>query len=80
MVSIYLYVNELLIASLCMDTMDYVKAELSARFHMKDIKTARMILGFEIRRDRAKQLPYLTQSAYMKKGLGKVRHASLETS
>lgn len=68
-VIIALYVDDLLIASPSMETMDRVKAELSSRFRMKDLKEARMVLGFEIHRDRAKQLLYLTQSAYTEKVL-----------
>lgn len=69
LVIIALYVDDLLIASPSMETMNRVKRELSKRFQMKDLSEARMVLGFEIHRDRSKRQLYLTQSAYTRKVL-----------
>lgn len=67
MVVIALYVDDFLIASPSIDTIDHVERELSTRFGIKDIKEAQLVLGFEIHRDSARQLLYLTRSAYKKK-------------
>lgn len=40
------YVDNLLIASPGMSTLKHVNAELSARFRMKDLSEAQMVLGF----------------------------------
>lgn len=69
LVIIALYVDDLLIASQSLKAMKEVKAELSSRFCMKHLKEARMVLGFEIHRDRGKRVLYLTPNAYTHKVL-----------
>lgn len=63
---IALYVDDLLIYCSSMQSMKEVKAALSSSFEMKDLMEAHMILGFEIVRDRARRLLFLTQFAYTK--------------
>lgn len=60
---IALYVDDLLIANPAMSTLRHVKAELLARFIM-DLNGARVVLGFEINRNRVRKFLYITQSKY----------------
>lgn len=55
-VIIALYVDDLLITSPTMDTMDHLKGELPTRFCIKDVIEARMVLGFKIHCDCTKRL------------------------
>ena len=48
-----LYVDDMLIAAKSMSEVNKLKTLLSREFDMKDLGTAKKILGMEIRRDRA---------------------------
>lgn len=63
-VTVALYVVDLLIAGLIMDTTDHVKKKMSTLLRLKYFKEAQTDLYFEIRCDHAKQRLYLTQFAY----------------
>ena len=47
-----LYVDDMLIVSKSMDTINKLKAQMDRNFDMKDLGVAKQILGIEIHRDR----------------------------
>ncbi|GJT56454.1 retrovirus-related pol polyprotein from transposon TNT 1-94 [Tanacetum coccineum] len=51
-VYLLLYVDDMLIASQCLDEIEKLKTQLKSKFEMKDLGEAKMILGMEIVRDR----------------------------
>jgi len=50
--SIYLYVDDILIASKSISAIDKLKKDLSFEFEMKDLGEAKNVSGMEIERDR----------------------------
>lgn len=75
---IALYVDDLLIACSDESILSETKRELSARFKMKDLGEARIILGMDITRDRSARTLTLCQTRYAQKvidrfGLGSAR-------
>ena len=64
-----IYVDDMLLAGKCMQSLDVLKAELHKAFEMKDLGIASHILGMRIRRDWKKQLLYLSQKEYIGKVL-----------
>ena len=64
-----LYVDYILMASKSMTENHKLKKALKSEFDMKDLGSAKKILGMEIRRDRTVRKLYLTQSDYLKKDL-----------
>ncbi|GAA0160964.1 hypothetical protein LIER_17394 [Lithospermum erythrorhizon] len=55
LVILLLYVDDMLIVGKNMNTIKELKCQLSKAFEMKDLWSARYILGMEIKRDRARR-------------------------
>ena len=66
-----LYVDDMLIATKSMCEVDRLKALLHKEFDMKDLGTAKKILGMEIRRDRESRKLWISQKNYIRKVLVK---------
>ena len=66
-----LYVDDMLIAAKSMCEVDRLKALLRKEFDMKDLGTAKKILGMEIRRDRDSRKLWISQKNYIRKVLEK---------
>jgi hypothetical protein len=64
-----LYIDNMLIAAKSIVDVNKLKVLLSREFDMKDLDTAKKILGMEIRRDRDAKRLWLSQAGYMKKVL-----------
>ena len=64
-----LYVDDLLIFSQSTENISKMKKQLFEKFRMKDMGKASFILGIRIRRDKAKGLLAIDQTAYIKKFL-----------
>lgn len=62
-----LYVDDMLIASQSKSEVEQLKSDLKIRFEMKDLGSARRILGMDIARNRSKGSLWLTQSDYIEK-------------
>ena len=59
-----LYVDDILIAYKSLSEIQKLKLVLSGEFEMKDLGSAKKIIGMEIRRDRTHRKLYLTQKAW----------------
>ncbi len=59
-----LYVDDLLIAGSSRSEIALIKKKLSQRFEMKDMGTAKVILGIEVSRDRQKKKLFINQAEY----------------
>ena len=68
-VYLLLYVDDMLIASKDKGEIRKVKAQLSKEFEMKDLGSAKKILGMEILRDGKVGKLYLSQKGYIEKFL-----------
>ena len=66
-----LYVDDMLIASRSMTTVNKLKVALSSEFEMKDLGPAKKILGMEICRNRPKGSLQLSLGGYIQKVLKK---------
>jgi hypothetical protein len=66
-----LYFDDMLIASHDKSLIDELKAQLSHEFDMKDLGSAKKILGMEIQRDRHAGTLFLSQKSYIEKVLEK---------
>ena len=66
-----LYVDDMLIAAKSMRKVDKLKTLLHKEFDMKDLGTAKKILGMEIRRDRDSRKLLISQKNYIRKVLVK---------
>ena len=66
-----LYVNDMLIAGPNIEEIKNLKRELSKQFEMKDLGSAKQILGMRITGDRAKGTLKLSQAEYVKKVLNR---------
>ncbi|KAL5715795.1 hypothetical protein ACHQM5_017567 [Ranunculus cassubicifolius] len=62
-----LYVDDMLIAAKSMSVIRSLKSQLSKEFEMKDLGSAKKILGMEICRDRKKGTLSLSQKQYLEK-------------
>lgn len=62
---ICLYVDDFLIARSNEAEISAIKGELSQPFEMKDLGSAKVILGIETKRDRPKQKLFIRQSEYI---------------
>lgn len=69
LIIIDLSVDDLLISSKERKAVKHVKAKLSSKFQIKDLKDTRMIIGFEISRDQDKKVLNLKQTIYIYKVL-----------
>ncbi|GAA0142710.1 transmembrane signal receptor [Lithospermum erythrorhizon] len=70
-VILLLYVDDMLIVGKNMNTIKELKCQLSKAFEMKDLGSARYILGMEIKRDRARGRLWLSQEKYIHKVLAR---------
>jgi hypothetical protein len=61
------YMDDMLIAAKSIVEVNKLKVLLSREFDMKDLGTAKKILGMEIRRDRDAKRLWLSQADYVKK-------------
>jgi hypothetical protein len=68
-VFVAVYVDDLLIAGASMDNIATLKANLSQKFKMSDLRECHFYLGMEIRRDRRNRAIRLGQRAYVQKVL-----------
>jgi ATP-binding cassette subfamily B (MDR/TAP) protein 1 len=59
----------MLIAAKSMKEITTLKAQLSSEFEIKDLGSAKKILGMEIKRDRKSSLLFLSQEKYIEKVL-----------
>jgi hypothetical protein len=66
-----LYMDDMLIAAKSIVEVNKLKVLLSKEFDMKDLGTAKKILGMEIRRDRDAKRLWLSQAGFVKKVLEK---------
>ncbi|KAG8492742.1 hypothetical protein CXB51_010463 [Gossypium anomalum] len=66
---LFLYVDDMLIASKSKVEIERLKTQLNLEFEMKDLGEAKKILGMEIWRDRAHDRVSLSQKQYLKKVL-----------
>lgn len=66
-----LYVDDMLIAARDMSAIQKMKKLLSSEFDMKDLGSAKKILGIEIYRDRSRRKFFLSQKSYIQKILTK---------
>lgn len=73
LILIAVYVDDLIIGSKLLDTVIWVKLNLSERFEMKDLGEVKYVLGIEVHRDRSKKLISLSQKDYVSKILEKFR-------
>ena len=67
LVCLLLYVDDMLIAARSMVEIDKLKSMLSKEFEMKDLGSAKKILGMEIVRDRSEGRLCLSQRGYLEK-------------
>ena len=70
-VILVLYVDDMLIAARDRSEVDKLKSLLSSEFRMKDLGTAKRILGMEIHRDLENDKLLLTQGKYARKVLAR---------
>jgi hypothetical protein len=66
---IAIYVDDLLLARASKADIDRIKAALSERFKMLDLRACYFYLGMEVIRDRPRRTLWLSQKAYIKKVL-----------
>ena len=78
-VIVALYVDDLLILGSCKSEIAVIKGELSARFEMKDMGAAKVMLGIEITRDRASRKVFIAQQEYITEVLKRFRMESTRT-
>ena len=62
---VVLYVDDMLLVGNNMDVIKEVKMQLSSKFDMKDLGAASLILGMEIKRNRADRKLWLNQRKYI---------------
>ena len=72
-VFLLLYVDDMLIAGSSMKKINSLKASLSSKFEMKDLGTAKQILGMRISRDKSAGTLNLSQEQYVEKVLARFR-------
>ena len=68
-----LYVDDMLVAGSDMQDINVLKRKLANSFAMKDLGTAKQILGMRITRDRKNRKLTLSQSEYIQKVLERFR-------
>ena len=68
-VYLFIYVDDMLIASKDMSEINKIKTQLSGEFEMKDLGAAKKILGMEIRKDREAEKLYLSQKIILREYL-----------
>lgn len=60
-----LYVDHLILVGNCKPVIDIIKAEFNQRFEMKDMGPVAVMLGIEIKRERANRKLYISQKECM---------------
>lgn len=66
-----LYVDDMLVVGSSMEEIQNLKNQLSSQFAMKDLRSAKQILGMRIIRDRTNGTLKLSQTKYVKKALNR---------
>ena len=66
-VFLVIYVDDMLIVSPCLKSIEHVQKCLCENFDMKDLGDAKRILGMNIIRDKNKSTLVLNQSSYVEK-------------
>ena len=79
MVYLLLYVDDMLVACKEKRHLEQVKEMLKAEFEMKDLGSAKRILGMEIERDRSKRVLRLSQNSYISKVLSRFEMNNVKT-
>ncbi|KAL6341072.1 hypothetical protein AAG906_032187 [Vitis piasezkii] len=79
MVYLLLYVDDMLVACKEKRHLEQVKEMLKAKFEMKDLGSAKRILGTEIERDRSKRVLRLSQKSYISKVLSRFEMNNIKT-
>lgn len=64
-----LYVDDMLVACKSREEIKALKNLLSSEFEMKDLGSAKKILGMEIKRDRSKGIMFISQEKYLRRVL-----------
>ncbi|KAH9647652.1 hypothetical protein KPL70_025267 [Citrus sinensis] len=64
-----LYVDDMLVACKSREEIEALKNLLNSEFEMKDLGSAKKILGMEIKRDRSKGIMFLSQEKYLRRVL-----------
>ena len=72
-VYLLLYVDDMLLAGADMHELKVVKTQLKEHFEMKDLGSAKRILGMDIVRDRGNMKLWLFQTNYIQKTLKKFK-------
>ena len=62
-----LYVDDMLIAAKSQVEIEWLKAQMSKEFEMKDLEETKNILGMKVSRDRERNKLWLSQKQYLKK-------------
>nr|GEX12139.1 retrovirus-related Pol polyprotein from transposon TNT 1-94 [Tanacetum cinerariifolium] len=70
---LFLYIDDMLIASQSLDEIERLKTQLKSKFKMKDLGEAKMILGIEIVTNRILRKICLTQKQYLRRVLKRFR-------
>ncbi|KXZ45879.1 hypothetical protein GPECTOR_49g463 [Gonium pectorale] len=70
-VFLLVYVDDLLIAAMKLETVAQIKSRLMSKFEIRDLGEARFFLGYEIERDRAARTLKLSQKRYAETVLAK---------
>ena len=79
MVYLLLYVDDMLVACKERRHLEHIKEMLKAEFEMKDLGSAKRILGMEIERDRSKRVLRLSQKSYISKVLSRFEMNNVKT-
>jgi hypothetical protein len=66
LIYLVLYVDDILLIGNNKEIIEDVKNQLSSKFYMKDLCTANLILGMEIKRDQENMKLWLNQRNYVK--------------
>ena len=79
MVYLLLYVDDMLVACKEKRHLEQVKEMLKVEFEMKDLGSAKRILGMEIERDKSKRVLRLSQKSYISKVLSRFEMNNVKT-
>ncbi|KAA0040136.1 retrovirus-related Pol polyprotein from transposon TNT 1-94 [Cucumis melo var. makuwa] len=76
LIYLLLYVDDMLLAGKNLTKLNEIKEQLKNEFEMKDLGSAKRILGMEITRQRSRRELFLSQKQYTKKVLAKFNMAN----
>jgi len=77
--TLYLYVDDMLIVGANMTEIDRLKKQLSENFEIKDLSLAKQILGMRISKDRIEGIMNLSKEKYIKKLLHRFNVGNAKT-